>query len=528
MKNKEILYLITLFLSFVLLSQLVNFVNQKNILNSPDEVSNYIIMKEYAINGVMYLSDIPYIELDNNNLLHQRGFLTWNNKVVPFNYFGFPFFYGPFYNFLGENLKYILVGIDVLILLFILYSLYYIFYNEKMKLYSTSLFILLTPIIFYLNLFYFNITGNILFFLLFFLYLIKFDKTGDKKNLYLSALFASIAIFFRYESIIFVFLVFIISILNNIKFYKNLNNKIITLFKLFLIFTLSFVIPLLILNYKTYGNPLIYGYSLFNKLYFPNERTGSIFVSIKNILFPSRVFSLTTFFNNINSVVLIFSYLFFAILIFGLLSKHSNKIISYLFLILYFLVYNGMNPDTYLSGSGILTLAFSVLRYWMLIFPFVLMPVIYYFNQKNLNKILKVSLISFLLINSILLITVNSKNSSVIYYKNYFLQVQKNKEILSNLTNSSDYLITSVNGKLYYDQINIISWWGGPTQSQSDLFFNATHIANISKLLISKNHSVYYLADKYNSKYVSYLENQNLTFSEIPQFKGLYKITINQ
>ncbi|MEK6952375.1 MAG: hypothetical protein AABX29_05140, partial [Nanoarchaeota archaeon] len=229
--NKKYLFLVLVFLFILLISQIINIITPNNILNSPDEVSDYRIMKEYALTGNMYIN-ASHLSYDLGNNLHPRGLLTWNNALVPFDFLGFPFFYGPLYNFFGENLKYILVGIDVLILLFILYSLYSLFYDEKMKLYLISLFVLLTPILFYLNFFYFSITGNVIFFFLFFLYLKKFNQTKNKKDLYLSTLFASIAVFFRYESILFILILFTIDVFTNLKLYKNLNKKTVMFLKL--------------------------------------------------------------------------------------------------------------------------------------------------------------------------------------------------------------------------------------------------------------------------------------------------------
>ncbi|MDP1728799.1 MAG: hypothetical protein Q8L27_01190, partial [archaeon] len=71
-----------------------------------------------------------------------------------------------------------------------------------------------------------------------------------------------------------------------------------------------------------------------------------------------------------------------------------------------------------------------------------------------------------------------------------------------------------------------ISWWGGASQSESDKFFNAINLANISKFIISQNHSVYYLSDKYNSKYIPSLEDEGLQFIQIPEFSGLYRVNI--
>ena len=81
--NKKYFVVILALILILILSSLINIVNPHNILNSPDEVSNYLTMKEYANSGKMYLQG-NYLEQDSNNLLHPRGFLTWENKIVPF------------------------------------------------------------------------------------------------------------------------------------------------------------------------------------------------------------------------------------------------------------------------------------------------------------------------------------------------------------------------------------------------------------------------------------------------------------
>lgn len=527
MKLLKTVFIIISFLFVIFISNLINLINPFGILNSPDEITNYLTMKEYASTGKMYFEG-KYLEHDINNLLHQRGFLTWNNKLVTFNFLGFPFFYGPIYNFFLDDIKIILTIIYIVLLLAVIYKLYNLFYkeNKNLSVVLITSFIFLIPVLYCLNFFYFNIIPNIIFFLFYLYYLLKFNKTWDKKNLYLSAIFASISIFFRYESIIFVSLIFLANIFLNYKDYKNISHKIALFILLFIIFFVFLGLPLLILNYQTYGNPFSYGYGIFFKVFFAEPKTAPIFQSLKNIFFPSRVFDTAVFLNNLKKVLTIFSPVFFVIVLLGFIRSNVKNIIPYFFIGMYFLIYAGMNPNIYLSSSEEISLTAAVLRYWLLLFPLFLLPFIHYIIQRELTAKIKILVMTFLIINSVLFITINDPLASIGKRKDYFSAIEKKREILKQIVLPSDYLITSTNGKIYYDIINIISWQGGASQIESDRFFNAKNIADIAKFLISKNHSVYYLADKFNSKYIPLLEKENLSFVPLKEFPRLYKINL--
>ena len=69
---------------------------------SPDENSNYLATKLYAdTNHLWYVEE--YTELDIENYLHPRHFVTLNERVVFAQFFGLPILYGTFYPIIGEK-----------------------------------------------------------------------------------------------------------------------------------------------------------------------------------------------------------------------------------------------------------------------------------------------------------------------------------------------------------------------------------------------------------------------------------------
>ncbi|MBS3165873.1 hypothetical protein J4444_02005 [Candidatus Woesearchaeota archaeon] len=525
---KKYLALLTIVIVLIFLSSLIRLVNPTNILNSPDEASNYLMMKEYAVSGNMYLKG-EYLEKDSDNLLHQRGFLTWNNKIVPFGYLGFPLLFGPLYIFLGEYIIFFLTILYILLLIFLIQKFYFLIFNKRDIFLIALSFIFITPLIFYLNFFYFNIIPNLIFFMLFLYYLFSFNVNNNIKFIYLAIIFASISVFFRYESIIFIVLIFIFNLIINREKFLLLNNKMTCLLVSASLTIILFIAPLLILNRLTYGGSFVYGYSIFNKVYFQSERTSSIFSLVRNVLFPSQILDFKTFFINLKVILFFVSPVFFVISYLGILKNGFYKKIGwYCLIIIYLLFYNGMNPNTYLSGSQVISSSSrAITRYWLILLPLFSIPFTYYISSNKIGNRFKVIVLSLLLVYSFVFFISSDPVASLSSYKDYFSNTNQDKILLKNIINPSDYLITSTNGKIYYDIINIISWWGGPTQSESDRFFDAISLANMTKFLISENRSVYYLSDKYNSRYIPLLEEEGLTFQKILVFPMLHKINIS-
>ena len=158
---------------------LVNFLNfsvHENVFNSADEAANYQITKQYGTNWILYLT-WDHLNIDKWNNLHMRGFITYNNKLVPFNFLWLPLFYWPFYAILWENIKYINIFL-MIIIVFVLLKTFTNLFNIRGKdtIILSSIFGLLV-MVYYISHPYFNIVPFLPFFFLFLYYIFKFQKT---------------------------------------------------------------------------------------------------------------------------------------------------------------------------------------------------------------------------------------------------------------------------------------------------------------------------------------------------------------
>ena len=80
--------------------------NVSNVFNSPDETSNYTFTRTLAEHGRLWYTE-DYLPLDQENLLHPRGSLTYRDRIVPFNYLGLPVLYAAVFRVMGDKLIYI-------------------------------------------------------------------------------------------------------------------------------------------------------------------------------------------------------------------------------------------------------------------------------------------------------------------------------------------------------------------------------------------------------------------------------------
>ena len=131
-----------------------------NVFNSPDETSNYFFTRELAENGRLWYSE-EYSHLDQENLLHPRGTLTHNGRIVPFNYLGLPVLYAPLYKVAGENLQWISLPIALAVAWAIYRTSNLLFGAKAWQ--SWTVVLGFTPLLHYLNHPYMNATPALLF-----------------------------------------------------------------------------------------------------------------------------------------------------------------------------------------------------------------------------------------------------------------------------------------------------------------------------------------------------------------------------
>lgn len=510
---------IVLFLSFFL-----DVFNPQNIMNSPDEVANYLTIKEYAKNKKMFF-EAEFLNYDYGNNLHQRGFLTWNGKIVPFNFLGMQIFFGPQYFLLQENIKIFLKLLMIFLIYFSLSRIASCVYGENLKKEVLFGIACCSPLLFYFNFFYFNIIPSVTFFLLFLYFLLRFNTEKNKKFLVISFFFAGFSVIFRYEMVIFIFLLLLINAIRNKELYLTQFKLSPIIFGILAIFLL-FLLPLLYFNNNLYGSPFKYGYSAFNSIYFPNVREGSFIKSLLTIIIPTSDFSVRALFNNFLSVfVLLSPAIFFLSLREIAKPPLRNKIKPYWVVIFYFILYKGIDPGTYLSGAKTTALGMSTIRYWLILLVLMIIPFSHYLKQEK-QKFFKHILALLIFLNTTLdLLFFNPNN--LFFYKVLFENISNKREKISQIINTSDYLI-SINGKHYYDLANIVSWWGVTSPLGPDSFFSEKDVANLVKVLLENEKRVFYLLEGKSKNFIWPLISQGLNFKEISEFDNLYEVTLSQ
>ncbi len=522
MKRVELL---TIFLLIVFIFILIGYVPNYNSANiySGDDAPAYRITKYYGSSGELSWEE-KYSGIDYGNNLHQRGFLTVNGKIVPFNFLGVPFFYGPLYSILNENLKYINI---LFFVIFIIYSylLINLFYPEKIKFsYVLCSFIFSLPLVIYFGFVYINIIPLIAFIIPFIYYIARFNKLKDLNMLYLSFIFSLVAIWMRYDFALFAFSVYLVNFIANKEAYSSNKKKIF--FTIVFISIIFFALPLGILNNRLYGSPFTYGYQLFNKAYYGDERTGSASSSLISIIFPSRSLNLMLLFKNVKEVFFLVSPVFFLLTYYIIIKdrKIFLKIFFPYFLIFLFFIFYYGTLNVYGSDFYQVSLDKAIFRYWI--------PIIFFFMiafavalQKVKNKKLKAFVIFYFFIFSL---SFYADSELGLYQRTSLIsRVSNDIKILSSIIEPDSYLITAQKDKYFYDLATPITWWGGTRVTESDKFFSDEIIANLTKNLILEDESVYYLKDSINSKYIPLLEKRGLAFSEVEGFANLFKVSLS-
>ncbi len=527
MTEKKYWYGLTAILLFILIIILISILplkNSNNTFNSPDEAGYYRVVKEFGLNNKMYFEN-EFLEYDKGNNLHQRGFITLDKKVVPFNFLGIPLFYGVLYSFFGDSVKFINIFLFLIFILY-LFKLSLIISNKSINIVYILLGVLFaTPIIYYFNQPYMNVIPATVFFIIFLFYLIIFNLKRNFVFLWLSLIFSLISIWFRYEYVIFVFLIFLFNFIKNKYIYLNQSKKYLKIVILIITFILIFLIPLLSLNNTLYGSPFTYGYSIFNKVTFQEERSGTFLKSLINVIFPSQNFNFILFFKNLLFAFIIIFPLPAILLYFWFFKKGIKLNLGiYWIIIFYFVIYMGMGnvwgSENALEGG----IDKSVVRYWLILYVMLAVYMAIFLKSINKNNI-KLLLIVFIIIYSITFIV--SSDNGLAHLSSRIDRYDYNIEELKSIVSNNDYLITGASDKYHYKNVNIITWWGNSREDESDKFFSASSIANLTKIILVKNKKVYFIEDGITTNYIPLLENESLVLTPKEGYKGLYEVSLN-
>lgn len=339
-----------------------------------DDMYMYLTVRQFADTGKLYFEDDLTV-LDDENLMHPRGFVTQDGRVVPYNFLGLPVIYGGVYKLIGDKTEYFgtFLGVVALVALWgILGSL-----MPGQQKWTFPILFFATPLLYYMGRPYMNILPAIAFFLVGLYFLLRHAKRPSIWRISTASVFFALGIFCRYPDIVFVTPLVLIVLWY--AYGKLLSIRLARdMLVYFVIVALVFGVPVLILNKLTYGSPFTYGYQLFNDAYYPN-RGGSDAVGAAGLLNTIGVvllpggFDLAMFWTSIWKYLFVLTPILLTLGTAGYFSVLKNKVLplkivlALTALFVYVLLYQGSGA---VWGTQVYTpsLGHTMVRYWMPIY----------------------------------------------------------------------------------------------------------------------------------------------------------------
>jgi hypothetical protein len=340
---------------------------------SPDELASFVFTRAVAETGRPYYSN-DLTAADRENLMHERGALTHEGKVVPFNDLGLPVVYGAAYRLLGDDIRYVAIPLEIATAI-ALASAGGIIVGGGRRWLAWLAVLGLMPVFYYLNRPLTNAAPAITFFSVGVYFLVRYFYLRRPSALAVIpiGLSFSIAAFMRYEWAIFAGLLVLLVLLH--KHGREWLRVLPPLFLFGVMLIVLFVQPVLALNKITYGSPLTFGYALFHEAYFPDRAaatSGSLAFRaldfVRYILWPSNTWDFTlairSFLFQVVGVapILVLAAVFGA---FALVRRSGGRLLpfaGYAALGAYFYLYYATSAS-WLAGSSTPNLEASVVRY---------------------------------------------------------------------------------------------------------------------------------------------------------------------
>jgi hypothetical protein len=512
----RLIYLLTLIVFCCLLITLVNVWVKTSIFNSSDEASNYIVTKEYWQNWKMSI-DANYLDIDYWNNLHQRWFITHNQKLVPFNFLWTSFFYWPYYSYFWDYIKYINIFLYWIILL--ISVLFINWYQNRINMSILMLFNM--PLIFYFNFPFFNIVPFIAFLNTWLYFILKFNSTWLFKNYIVWITLISVALFIRHEQILFFWVFYIINFIVYYKLYLSFLKYIIL--TNILLWVIIFY-PLLFFNDILYWWYFNFWYSLFQKVFFP-EILNQSQLTFEWLFIRAKDFNYLTLYNNVENVFYkIWKWYFVLWLLWYLhiLYNSKKKVVIWLYtLVIIYIILYYWSSDTYWSWSGVENIQAAVMRYRLYIQILIVLMACYWIT------LLRNKLMSYILIVSVILVNFtwtwfNDLNDDIFIRKWY----ENKNEYLQNLWIEWNYIISPLWWKYLYLNNNIISRWWGTVDSTDHYLKTRNEIIWTVKFLLSQWEIIYVEESRYFSRHlqINDFEESWIMFEKISD--NLYKLSI--
>jgi len=490
-----------------------------SVFESPDENGNYLTTRMYAETGrFWYVED--FTDLDRENYLHPRQFVSHMGRVVPVQFWGLPVIYAPLYSFVSDQSVTIWAVVFSLFAFFFFIKLSQLLFGSEKGKYAALLFIATLPLLFYFSQPYFNASGAIAFFICGLYFLARYNHYETTRDVFLSSFFFSISIFFRFENIIFIGLIFIICLINKYRTsVKNYARPSIIAIASFTLFTL---IPILALNYEVYGKAFTLGTQLLEANSVGRESSTLFKFLLPHPVIPSIIWG------NVYRLIFMLLPLASLLAVLGIISRIKRrgfdlKSLLYGLVCIYVVIYAGSSYTWMGLDMSYIGINTSIVRYWLMGYVFILVVAVIGFSMlKRLNRGMALLLAGVLLVTSVSGFLVDNPRS-----------VMKLLHARSGDFQASVSVRTSIDEKsvVYsdiYDKIlapfgvKTAGWWASENTYDPDKL-----VTSMSRLYTQTSYSVYLYTP---SSYVDVIElnyllkEKGLLLKDSSEVKYLYKL----
>jgi len=353
---------ITLIISFLFIFFLYNYINflGPNWIQYADEGVNLYLSHEYITEGSFTINNSLNEEFSTDVF---TKLIYFSSKEVPNKPLGISLLITPIYT-LEEKSPFFLISL--ICFLGVLFFYLFVKYNfgEKVALLSICFFAISSPQIFWSNFLVANFPA-FSFFIGGIYFLQRRMDTNNRKFVITSAILFAVSSLLRYESAIFLMILFFILMISKIKLKQGKRRIDFKEIYLFLIVFILFISPMFYLNYKFYGHPLKINYGILTKA--DNLGDGGLFGFFKSMIipYPVKIMSFSEAFswiaNNFDKYIIKVCVFFpFGIIGFLLLIKRRKvneyiiaiSLISVLWTLWHFSMYHwGWNTANYIISA---------------------------------------------------------------------------------------------------------------------------------------------------------------------------------
>ena len=439
------------------------------LFNTPDETANHLFTKKFAETGKLWYTT-DYTSLDEENLLHPRGVLTHEGREVLYQYPTLPLVYGTLYRVVGENVKYI-GAVFALATLFFLYRTAKLLYGAPYW-QIVALFLGFTPLLFQFSRPYMAAGASLTFFAGGCWLLTRYVLESRRTDLALATGMFVAGMLFRYEFIFFSSLLVVSAL-----WYKH--HARLTSTRLWLDLSLYgalvaglFLGPVLLVNTIVYGDPLTYGYKIFNSVYLPDRGAQEGASLIENawrraqeVLLPQGTFDVQLLLRNLTRFTFALMPALSTLALLGAVVAVRRSgiqwryIVPFALSIVYLLIYMA-GGDTWNATTKFATFDASFVRYWL---PVGMLLVIFagyalrHFHDPAVQWTLAI-VVAVYGVTSVITLTHGSLSDVDQAIANYETWSQ---EVIVANTEEDAIVFTGLVDKGIVPYRGVAAWWGG-------------------------------------------------------------------